>query len=89
MKYLLVEVIERDISIPEYFNTYEEAYAKMCEYFSEARGVAIDEIRGELDEDICITENTAWTERYGQNFDWKIFQVNDDGAIDELSLCQK
>lgn len=54
MRYLLVEVIERNISIPGHFDTYEEAYAKMCEYFSEARGVAIDEIRGNLTKTLVL-----------------------------------
>lgn len=85
MKYLLVEVMERDISVPEQFDTYEEAYAKMCEYVSEARGVSIDEIQEELDETTSITDNTAWTERYGQNFDWKIFQMNESGQIESYS----
>lgn len=89
MKYLLVEVMERDISVPEQFDTYEEAYAKMCESFAKARGVSIDEIQEELDDDTCITGSAAWTERYGQNFNWQIFRINDSGSIEMLSLCEE
>lgn len=70
-KYVLLEVIEREISVPEFFDTYEAAYTKMKDYVLEAAGVS------ELDDasDFDIDNNEAWGERYGQNFDWKIFEV--------------
>lgn len=81
MKYLLVEVIERDISTPEFFDTYKDAYDIMCEYVAQVCDVSVDYLKenidwlGDFDERTCVRKNEAWTERHGTNFDWKIFEV--------------
>lgn len=81
MKYLLVEVIERDISTPEFFNTHKEAYDRMCEYVSQVRDVSVEYLKDNLNElgdfewETTVNKDSAWTERHGTNFDWKIFEV--------------
>ena len=81
MKYLLIEVVERDISAPEFFDTYTEAYDRMCEYVAQVCDVSVDDLRyglselGDFDDNVCVRKNCAWATRYGTNFDWKIFEV--------------
>ena len=57
MKYMLIEVMEREISEPEYFDTHDAAHDEMCRRVAE------------------VYEDIAWAERYGKNYDWKIFAV--------------
>ena len=45
MKYMLIEVIERDISVPEFFDTWEDAHSAMCEKVAEVKGVQVEEIK--------------------------------------------
>jgi hypothetical protein len=81
MKYLLVEVIERDISTPEFFDTHKEAYDRMCEYVAQVLGVSVEYIKdnlnefGDFDWATNVNKNSAYTQRHGNNFDWKIFEV--------------
>lgn len=83
MKYLLIEVIERDINTPEIFETHDDAHDRMCEYVAEVLDVSREDIKesyfeGEdFNENTGVIENDAWTERCGNNFDWKIFTIND------------
>lgn len=50
----------------------------------EVKGVQVEEIKEsylsgeEYEEDTCVLENSAWSERYGNNFDWKIFGVEEN-----------
>ena len=87
MKYLLVEVMERDISAPIFFDTHEEAHSEMCQCVADVLGVSKEEIvesylsGDDYDDQTCVLENTAWTERHGNNFDWKIFKLNDAGEF--------
>lgn len=87
MKYLLVEVIERDISTPEFFETHDDAHDRMCEYVAEVVDASKEDIKEsylegvDFNDTTCVIENAAWTERHGNNFDWKIFLVNDAGQI--------
>ena len=82
MKYLLIEVIEREVSEPEFFNTWDAAHTEMCKRVAEAYGLTQEEVcdaymRGEeLDDAYTVLEYEAWGERYGKNFDWKIFEVS-------------
>ena len=73
MKYVLVEVIEREISTPEFFKTFEDAHATMAARFHEAAKadcVADEELDGELN------EWDAWCENSNHdNCDWKIFEI--------------
>lgn len=87
MKYLLVEVIERDISTPELFDTHEAAYDRMCEHVARVCGSTIESVKetcSNNEEDgaeTCVLENEAWSERHGNNFDWKIFTIQDCGLV--------
>lgn len=82
VRYILIEVMEREISVPEFFDTYENAHREMRSRISEVLGVSFDEIAeayvagGQYDDDTFIIEGQAWTEKHGQNFDWKIFCVS-------------
>lgn len=81
MKYMLIEVMEREISEPEYFDTHDAAHDEMCRRVAEVYDISIDEVKesyleGEdLNENAVVLEDIAWAERYGKNYDWKIFAV--------------
>ena len=78
MKYLLVEVIDRDINTPEFFDTHKEAYDRMCEYVAQVWEVSVEHLKDNLNEfgdfgwETNVNKNCAYTERHGINFDWKI-----------------
>lgn len=70
MKYMLICVAERDIEEPEFFDTLEEAHTAMCEQLADVYGVPVEDIK-----ESYVNESSAWGERHGNNFDWKIFEV--------------
>lgn len=88
MKYLLVEVIEREISIPELFDTHAAAHDQMCKYVAEVLDIPEKDVKEschelkDLDENTCVLGNVAWTEKHGENYDWRIFRVDDAGQIE-------
>lgn len=71
MKYMLIEVMEREISEPEYFDTHDAAHDEMCRRVAEVYDISPDE-------NAVVLEDIAWAERYGKNFDWKIFAIERD-----------
>lgn len=79
-KYMLMEVIERDISEPVTFSSLELAQAEMARRFGmrmEMNCSDYDGIRAELGEDDYdnyLGPNKAFGEMHGQNFDWKVFE---------------
>lgn len=80
VKYLLIGCHERDINTPEFFDTYKEAFSKMCEYLASACGETVEDViqiydKEDPDGRTGLFHHDAWTERYGQNFDWRIFCV--------------
>lgn len=87
-KFVLIEAVERDISIPMRFETLEEAQREMAVRFAQAMDIEVD-LQGDIldqaeaaveDEDgydVCISSMQAYCERFGQNFDWKIFPLDD------------
>lgn len=81
MKFVLVEVIERDISTPEFFNTKEEAYTCMADRIAEVLGENGEEVKekilnNELMEDCYFNNDMAYISDYhGNNYDWKIFEI--------------
>lgn len=85
--YLLVEVIEREISVPEIYDTHAAAHDRMCELIAEVTGSPIPDIKEsylegvEFDDRTCVLESCAWTERHGVNYDWKIFRIDDHWNI--------
>lgn len=84
MKYFLIEVIERDISTPELFDTFDDALDRMCEYIAEVCDVPKEDIKEsylqgeEFNSNTCVTGDVAWIERHGVNFDWKIFKFEEE-----------
>lgn len=94
MKYVLICVSERDICEPEFFDSMEEAHAEMCQQLADVYGVPVEEINEsylsgeEYDGQTCVNEDSAWGERHGNNFDWKIFNIEayvNYGATDNES----
>lgn len=85
LEYLLIECREREISTPAAFGTHKEAHDEMCKWVAAVLGVGIEGVIEsylagvEYASDTCICRDNAWTERHGQNFDWKIFTRNDAG----------
>lgn len=89
MKHILCEVVERNISTPEIFNSYEDAQQAMAKKVAEALKMPADKIMElvrcaekandviepcELD-DVGIRKDEAYCTVYGQNMDWKIFEI--------------
>ena len=75
MKYCLVEVVERDIKMPEFFDTFEEAHAKMEECYFKANGcnpANYDPV--ELDGELSTW--TAYCSNVNDDHcDWEIFKI--------------
>ena len=86
--FILTETVEREIHQPEFFQTHEQAHYEMCSRFAAVLGVSVQQVLDTYnrDREHCvddqynsgITENSAWTEQYGNNFDWKIFDISAD-----------
>ena len=66
MKYMLIEVMEREISEPEYFDTHDAAHDEMCRRVAEVYDISPDEVKesyleGEdLNENAVVLEDIAW-----------------------------
>ena len=70
MRYVLVEVIEREILTPTFFETFEAARAEMKRRYDEA------DPRGDHE---GLYRDQAYCENANHdNCDWKIFSVNRD-----------
>ena len=77
--YVLVECIEREINLPEFFETEEQAYNVMAQRMADILKVQVEDIETCDDYDIGISKSCAWISDYHHlNYDWKIFKVNDD-----------
>lgn len=85
MEYLLIECREWEISTPAVFGAHEEARGEMCKRVASVLDVPIEDVMEsylsgvEYFSNTCVCRDSAWTERHGQNFDWKIFTRNDAG----------
>jgi hypothetical protein len=44
MKYMLIEVVERKIADPKYFDTHDAAHDEMCRRVAEVCAVSLDEV---------------------------------------------
>lgn len=83
MRYVLLELCERDMTIMDNFDSVEEARDAMIQRISELLSVPKEDLyksylEGEhFDANTCILENQAYTEYCGQNFDWKIWGRNE------------
>lgn len=86
-KFMLVGCMERDIQNPMFFDTYEQVFEKMCEQFGDVWKMTVAEVKEKFcdipddefdpDGDGFVGHYSAFTERYGNNYDWKIFSVSD------------
>lgn len=76
-KYVLCSVVESDICTPQFFDTYEEAHAKMKVEYEETIGMSIDD--EEYEEDPYEQEIYKWTaycvSANHDNCNWAIFEV--------------
>lgn len=90
MKYVLIEVKERDISKPEFFDTEAEVVDVMQNRMAKVLGVSKKSIKRLLKKgsymdaegDVGISLDSAWCERYGNNFDWRIFKIEEGQILD-------
>ena len=80
--YVLVECIDREINLPEFFETEEQAYNAMAQRMADILKIQVEDIETYDDYDICISKSCAWiTDYHHLNYDWKIFKVDDDKII--------
>lgn len=67
--FVLIEVIEREISAPEFFDTLGAAQEEMRERFEAS-------VQDEEDDNACCDEISAYCENSNHdNCDWKIFDL--------------
>ena len=79
--YVLVECIDREINLPEFFETEEQAYNVMAQRMADILKIQVEDIETCDEYDIGISKSCAWISDYHHlNYDWKIFKVNDDEA---------
>lgn len=74
--YILIEVYDREISAPYYYDTFEKARAEMLCRFHEVAG---DDVTGEDSDSDCYVDQTfAWADTaQSDHVDWSIFKVPD------------
>lgn len=74
--YILVECIDREINLPEFFETEEQAYNVMAQRMADILGIQVDEIETYDDCNIGISKSCARiTDYHHLNYDWKIFKI--------------
>ena len=83
--YILVECIDREINLPEFFETEEQAYNAMAQRMADILKIQVEDIETYDDYDICISKSCAWiTDYHHLNYDWKIFKVE---SSDNNVIC--
>ena len=83
--YVLVECIEREINLPEFFETEEQAYNVMAQRMADILKIQVEDIETYDDYDICISKSCAWiTDYHHLNYDWKIFRIE---TSDNSPVC--
>ena len=86
--FILSEVIEREISTPEIFESETEARDEMCSRIAAVFDAEKDDVKKlqekailndtEVDSDedeFSVLSDSAYGTRYGKNYDWKIHSV--------------
>ena len=74
--YILIECIDREINLPEFFETEEQAYNAMAQRMADILKIQVEDIETYDDYDICISKSCAWiTDYLHLNYDWKIFRI--------------
>lgn len=81
-KYILVSCVERELLIPDVFDTFNEANNQMMEEFRKAlkypksHRFTISDNETLENEDAGFNEYSAWCESvYGDNCDWHIYEI--------------
>ena len=83
--YVLIECIEREINLPEFFETEEQAYNVMTQRMAYILKIQVKDIETYDDSDIGISKSCAWISDYHHlNYDWKIFKVDDENTCDYI-----
>ena len=83
--YILIECIDREINLPEFFETEEQAYNAMAQRMADILKIQVEDIETYDDYDICISKSYAWiTDYHHLNYDWKIFRVDDKFICDYI-----
>ena len=83
--YILVECIEREINLPEFFETEEQAYNVMAQRMADILKIRVEDIETYDDSDIGISKSCAWiTDYHHLKYDWKIFKVE---SSDNNVIC--
>ena len=83
--YILVECIEREINLPEFFETEEQAYNVMAQRMADILKIQVEDIETYDDYDICISKSCAWiTDYHHLNYDCKILRVDDKFICDYI-----
>lgn len=82
--FILEKTEERNIQPPRFYKTLEEAQDVMYNEAAKVLGITADEFKAEYvesedyDEDTGGTDAAAWTEKYGNNYDWQIYELDKD-----------
>ena len=83
--YIRGECIEREINLPEFFETEEQAYNVMAQRMADILKIQVEDIETYDDYDIGISKSCAWiTDYHHLNYDWKIFRIE---TSDNSPVC--
>lgn len=90
MRYMLIEVSDREIGTPEFFKSDTQAFDAMVDRLLELddglnKETVVTEVfnNGSYSEDdVHVSHQVAWVSRHGVHCDWQIFKVDSD-----LSQC--
>lgn len=78
---MLIQCVERDMNEPQFFETHEQAHDVMCSQLADVMGIDVEEVKTAYEENedyedgVGVTTNMAWAERFGNCYDWKIFNL--------------
>ena len=83
--YILVECIEREINLPEFFETEEQAYNVMAQRMADILDIQVEDIETYDGDEVGISKSCAWiTDYHHLNYDWKIFRIE---TSDNSPVC--
>lgn len=96
MRYMLIEVSDREIGTPEFFDSDTKAFDSMVDRIIELddslnKEIIVEDVVNKgyySEDDVHVDNQVAWVSRHGVHCDWQIFEV-DSGlsqcSVDELS----
>ena len=79
-KWMLISTCDREIMMPDFFDTWEEAHMEMSKQVGDVIGMSKAEVKEtylngvEIDGHTCVLEMSAWYDRHACN-DWQIFYI--------------